>query len=383
VEELALRTLRLHFAVAAAPAPGIVPGMVLQARDGIRDQVGVFIVHSRDIRFRRVGIHFLHGLGVVGQFSRDLTFSQMDLSPQEGSGRTVAGFADFLHLSGCRGLIRVEDSRFTGAHDDPINVHGTHLRITGQEGERRIRVRFMHPQTYGFAAFHAGDEIEFVRAASLMAYAGGRVTAVERVSPRELVLELADPLPAAIQEDDVIENITWTPEVEIRRNRFARIPTRGILISTRRRVIIADNHFLRMQMSAIEIGSDADAWYESGRVMDVTVVGNHFIECGGPNHPVLHIAPANRSVQADAPVHRGIRIEHNRFETADAPVLAAKSTAGLIFAHNTIAVTGEEPLYAELADAIRLTACSGVELTDNRFVFGQMTEEEENRNGRN
>ncbi|MEK4330229.1 right-handed parallel beta-helix repeat-containing protein [Paenibacillus sp. FSL R7-0312] len=369
VEEISPHRLRFYFAF----QPDAAPGNVLQVRDGIRDQAGIFITESSGVTFLNVGIHFMHGLGIAGQFSRDLSFLQLDVSPRPETGRTVAGFADFIHLSGCKGRILIEDSRFIGAHDDAINVHGTYLRIVGQLAEDALKVRFMHPQTYGFLAFHPGDEIEFVRADSLTAYAVSRVASVLQLNPRELMLTLDGPVPPGIGGTDVIENVTWTPELEITGNAFARIPTRGILATTRRNTVISDNGFERMQMSAILVAADAESWYESGAVRDMTITGNRFIACGSREAPVIDIAPENKEADRDAPVHRNICIENNIFEIMDAPVLSAKSTQGLVFRHNDIvalAADGRDKgrdKHSSLEEAIRLTACSGADISGNSF----------------
>ncbi|WP_143759570.1 alpha-1,3-galactosidase-related protein [Paenibacillus odorifer] len=362
VEELEPMKLRLHF----DHQPEVVPGQVLQSRDGIRDQVGVFIVESSNITFSDVGLHFLHGLGVVGQFSDNLTFQRMDISPRLETGRTVTGFADFIHMSSCRGKITVADSRFAGSHDDVVNVHGTYLRIVEQLSANRVKVRFMHPQTYGFMAFHPGDEIEFVRSGSLTTYAANEVIEVTRLNPRELILTLAQSIPEGIGSHDVIENVTWTPEVEVVNNHLARVPTRGILVTTRRKVEIKGNVFDRMQMSAILVALDAESWYESGKVEDVTIAENHFIECGGIEHPVIFISPENTEVDESTPVHQGIVIKNNRFETGETLVLSAKSTRGLVFSANEIVMGGESTnCLSSVTDAIRLTACSEVDIQDN------------------
>jgi hypothetical protein len=362
VEELERMKLRLHF----DQQPEVVPGHVLQSRDGIRDQVGVFIVESSNITFSNVGLHFLHGLGVVGQFSENLTFQHMDISPRLETGRTVAGFADFIHMSSCRGKVTVTDSRFAGSHDDVVNVHGTYLRIVEQTSANKVKVRFMHPQTYGFLAFHPGDEIEFVRSGALTTYAANEVVEVQRINPRELMLTLAQPIPEGIGSHDVIENVTWTPEVEVVNNHLARVPTRGMLVTTRRKVEIKGNIFERMQMSAILIAVDAESWYESGKVENVTIAENQFIESGGIEHPVIFISPENTEVDEQAPVHRGITIKNNRFETSGALALSAKSTRGLVFSANEIVNGGESASrLSSLEDAIRLTACSEVDILDN------------------
>ncbi|MEC0128027.1 right-handed parallel beta-helix repeat-containing protein [Paenibacillus pabuli] len=365
VEELKPMTIRLHFDF----QPDVVVGHVLQNRDGIRDQVGVFMTECSDISWRDVSLHFLHGLGVVGQFSTNLTFSRMNLAPRTETGRMVAGFADFLHISSCRGKVAVMDSHFSGSHDDPVNVHGTYLRIVDQLAVDCVKVRFMHPQTYGLPAFYPGDEIEFVRSGSLTTYASNHVVAVKRLSARELLLTLAHPVPEGMGRHDVIENVTWTPEVEITNNHFARVPTRGILVTTRRKVLITGNTFERMSMNAILIAVDAESWYESGRVEEVMITDNHFIECGSREHTVIFISPENVEVDESAPVHRQVVILNNRFETSgDVQIVSAKSTHGLVFKSNQIISTSETGKLSSLEETIYVSACTEVDLADNTFT---------------
>lgn len=361
--------IRLRFdASGARTLSGIEPGFVLQCRDGIRDQAGVFLLNSRDVTIEEVGIHFMHGLGIVGQYSERLAFSRLTLAPRPETGRTVAAFADFIHLMGCRDKISISDSLFSGAHDDAVNVHGTYLRIEGTPAPNRLLVRFMHPQSYGFQAFRAGDEIEFARARTLTAIGMGTIAAVRRLGDRLLELSLAEPAPEAVGEGDVVENVTWTPEVHIAGNRFARIPTRGILLTTRRPAIIENNAFERMRMSAVWIEGDASSWFESGPVRDLTIRGNRFVDCGDADCPVIAIVPAVSEPDAERPVHRGIRLLDNRFETRDAIVLEAHGTRGLAFVGNEIRAS-QAAGFGKPDDAIRLTACADTDIRDNRLFL--------------
>jgi len=362
VEELAPFKLRLYYQA----TPTIVAGQILQVRDGIRDQVGVFIHQSRNVSLNNVGLHYLHGLGIVCQFSDNVTFDGMIMAPRPETGRTVAAFADFLHISGCRGKVAILNSHFEGAHDDAINVHGTHLRIIDQPAPNQVLVRFMHGQSYGFDAFFPGDVIDLVRSSSLTVYASHTVKTVEFINPREILLTLEQTVEDFIETGDVIENETWTPEVEIRNNYFARVPTRGILVSTRREVRIEDNVFERMPMSAILIANDAESWYESGMVKDVMIRGNRFIECGDSNNPVIYISPENSDVSVRLPVHSNIHIENNVIIMRNASILSAKSTQNLTFNNNDITAVGDHSKFA--APIIQLTACSEVTIADNRFI---------------
>ncbi|RED60344.1 right-handed parallel beta-helix repeat-containing protein [Cohnella lupini] len=352
--------------------PALMAGTVLQMRDGLRDQVGTFATGCRDIGWSNVGMHYMHGLGIICQFSENLLFDKMNLAPRDDSGRTAAAFADFIHLSGCRGKVKIANSRFIGGHDDPINVHGTHLLVVGQPSSNELLVRFAHPQTYGFEAFFPGDTIEFVRGRTLGGYASNRIVAAEAVNRREIRLILEREAPLEWHPGDVIENITWTPEVEISGNYFARIPTRGILVTTRRKVVIENNRFDRMTMSAILIADDAESWFESGRVQDVTIRGNEFMECGGTEHAVIRIEPENSIISDAYPVHSNIRIERNRFVMNDSSsALHAKSTEQLLFTDNEIEL---QKSLADISDShdelIGLAACRDVKIEGNSVIGG-------------
>lgn len=314
--------------------PDTRPGIVFQMRDGIRDEVCGFINRSENVRMENINFHYLGNFGVVCQYSEDVAFHHSRFMPKPGSGRTNAGFADFIQVSGCRGQVRITDCDFAGAHDDPINIHGTHLKVTEYMDGKTVKVRFMHPQTYGFEAFFKKDEVEFVHAETLRPVWKGRVASARLVNPREMVLTLDKAVPDAVRDlsQVVLENVTWTPEVVISGNHFSRIPTRGILLTTRRKSLIENNVFYGMQMSAILVADDAMSWYESGPVHDLTIRRNTFLQCGGP---MILISPECR--KNDGPVHRNIRVEENVFESdrPDVTAIYARGVEGLTIRDNS------------------------------------------------
>jgi len=339
------------FLVRARGKHDMKPGRVYQIRDTRRDCAGVFTQNSKNITWRDVKFRFLHGMGLVNQFSENLTFDSVVIAPDETSGRTTAAWADCFQASGCRGKLLVKDCVFSGAHDDAINIHGTYLRVVEQLPGNQVKVRFMHPQTFGFLAFHPGDEVEFVHWDSLATYGPNRVKEARLLEPKELLLILKQPVPDEFRENDVIENVTWTPEVEIRGCTVSRIPTHGFLIATRRPVLVEDNEFRGTHMSAILVAEDAQKWFESGCVRDMTIRANRFIRCG---EPVVRIHPSN-TVPNQA-VHQNIRIEDNEFVLLRATSVWAKSTRGLRVTGNTI-LPGPQP---DLKASIQTDDCADV-----------------------
>ncbi|SUE34351.1 right-handed parallel beta-helix repeat-containing protein [Rikenella microfusus] len=336
-------------------------GQVFQMRDGIRDEVCGLIQYSKDITLEQLHLAFLGNFGIVGQMSENLIYRHLTFEPEPGSGRTCAGFADFVQMSGCKGEIRIEYSRFSGAHDDPINIHGTHLAVRQFTAPDQVLVRYMHPQTYGFQSFFPGNEIEFIDAHTLLPVAACKVRQAEMKNDREILITLARPVGQDLSDKSelVVENTTYTPEVVIRGNYFSRVPTRGILVTTRRRVLIENNTFFRTRMSGILIADDARSWFESGMVRDVTIRGNRFVECASP---AILIAPEND--RNGGYVHRNIRIENNRFRLSDAgAAVSAKSVGGLQIRGNLFST----PQNTSIDRLIRTEACDGITIEDNRI----------------
>lgn len=313
-------------------APDVHPGEIYQMRHGIRNEACGFFNMSENVTLSNIEFNFLGNFGLVGQFTRNLTYDNIRCRSAEGSGRTDAGFADFVQMSGCRGKITIRNSYFEGAHDDPINIHGTHLKVIKVLNDRQLRVRFMHGQTYGFTPFFADDKIEFVDRHSLRCLAPATVVSVQRKDDYEFDLTLDRPisLPEGRgAEDFAVENITWTPEVEICGNYFARTPTRGILITTRGKSVIEGNTFFRIPMPAILVSDDARGWYESGPVKNLLIRNNTFIEC---NSPAIAVWPEVEHYEGY--VHENIRIERNRFIMEPGTAISLRATKGITIKDN-------------------------------------------------
>ena len=348
------------------------PDDVLTIRDPYRDNCGGFIHLSKDIRIENVKMHYMHGLGIVSQFSENILMRQVSVAPRKDSGRIIASFADCFHFSGCRGTVEIDSCFMSGAHDDPINIHGTHLQVVGIDAAKKITVRFMHHQTYGFQAFFAGDSIAFVEPQTLNPLIYAKIKTACLVNLREMELEVEGALPENIKAGLCIENLTWTPEVIIRNSRFERTNTRGLLITTRRKVLIENNTFYHTGMHAILIANDASGWFESGRVMDVTIRNNVFEDCGynsAPGNYIIDIAPEYHKLVPGYFVHHNIRIENNTFKIYDYSIVSARSVENLIFTGNKIVQTNFMGK-GENRPGFLLTACSKVDISGNTFSSG-------------
>lgn len=310
VERIGERKIKMKF----DKVPDVNPGEIYQLRHGIRNEATGFINRSKNVCLENLDFNFLGNFGIVGQFSENLTYDNIRCQPAPESERTNAGFADFVQMSSCKGKIIIKNSKFEGSHDDPINIHGTYLRLIDKDSVENLTIRYSHPQTYGFNPFAAGDEIEIIDRHTLnpLDNISRHIEGIKKIDEYNYKIQLDKELPDLPDgynyEDLAIENITWTPEVEICNNYFARTPTRGVLLTTRRKSLIENNIFYRIPMAAILISDDASKWWESGPVKDLTIRRNTFIEC---SNPVISISPEIEKF--DQPVHKNILIEGNRF----------------------------------------------------------------------
>lgn len=329
VEKKGERTVRMEY----DKVPDVNPGEVYQLRHTIRNEVCGFINMSKDITLENISFNFLGNFGIVGQFTENITYDNIRCQPDENSGRTNAGFADFVQMSSCKGKLTIKNSRFEGAHDDPINIHGTHLRAVGSNAPDKITLKYSHGQTFGFTPYFTGDEVEIIDRHTLNPLAASKVKDVNQIDDYTYEITLENNIPALPKgysiEDLAVENVTWTPEVEIINNYFARTPTRGILITTRGKSLIANNTFFRIPMASILVSDDARNWYESGPVNDLTIRNNTFIEC---SNPVINILP--ETVRFNQPVHKNILIEGNKFIGADRNFIDLRGADNVIIRNN-------------------------------------------------
>ena len=314
IEELGNNQLKVTLVKKDADFP---VGAVFQTRNIVRDQTGSLFQRCKNLYFEHLRVKFMHGLGMVSQFCENVTYKNCDLTPS--SHRTITSTADFFQFSGCKGNLIIENCKAQGAHDDYINVHGTHLRIIKADYENNsIIVRFMHDESWGFQAFEIGDELEFIKWNNLQPYDKTKVIGYKKLNDTDILLYLDRALPEIEICKDVVENATWTPNLYVRNCDFGRTSGRGILCTTRGEVIIENNRFYKLWGPALLMEDDCNFWFESGYSKRVVFRNNVIDTCDHgttyPNAPVIRYTPKIMDENFKGYVHGKIVIENNIFK---------------------------------------------------------------------
>ena len=324
-------------------------GTVSQTRCIKRFQTGGAIDGCENVRLENLRIMSMNCFGILGQNSKNLVYEGLDCTPADG--RTVVSDADFFHFSGCSGYVKVLNCKARGAHDDIINIHGTHLKIINADRENNTLVlRYSHPESWGFNAYNPGEEIEYVCGNTLLPYGGARVLSAEKISPTDVKISV-DRIPdVSFNENDVIENISRTASLTVDGCVFERIPSRAILCTTRKDVRIVNSTFRCMGAPAVVVADDANFWFESGRSGNIYFENNTVIDCGAREHSkgcdVIRYEPVVIDKSSEKPVHGTITVRNNKFINT----LYDRYTVNLNFVGHATVENNESNVKIEIKD---------------------------------
>ena len=333
----------------------MVPGTVVALRGWGRPTPGIFLSHNTNTLLKNVKIHYAEGMGLLAQVCDGITLDGSGVCLKgEDDPRYFTTQADATHFSGCKGLIRSVNGLYEGMMDDAINVHGTYLKVVERIDDHTLKGRYMHHQSWGFDWGFTGDEVQFIRSATMEIV--GPTNRIARIEPadkpttdgaKEFIITFEQPLEAEISAEQGygIENLTWTPRVYFAGNTIRNNRARGALFSTPRRTVVERNLFDHTSGTGILLCGDCNGWYETGACRDVVIRNNTFINALTCQYQftnaVISIYPEIPNLEGQQKLFHGgkknaIRITGNTFNTFDAPILYAKSVDGLLFKKNTI-----------------------------------------------
>ncbi len=329
----------------------LTPGTVVAMRTYERPAPGLFLSHNINTRIENVRIHYAEGMGLLAQLCENITLDNFSVCLRgENDNRYFTTQADATHFSGCKGKIISCNGLYEGMMDDAINVHGTYLNVVKRVDDTTLIGRYMHPQTWGFEWGRQGDQVQFVRSATMdLIDNENRIATIRPYNKNktqgahEFIITFEHPIDTSINEKSRfgIENLTWTPQVLFSGNTIRNNRARGVLFSTPQDVLVENNLFDHTSGTAILLCGDCNGWYETGACRNVTIRNNRFINALTSlyqfTNAIISIYPEIPNLQSQQNYFHGtVIIENNFFNTFDAPIVYGKSVNTIIFRHNTI-----------------------------------------------
>ncbi len=347
-------------------------GNYLIMRHAERIHSGIFIQNSLNVTVRNVNLYHATGLGILAQFSQDLMFDQFRAIPNQAKNRYFGGGDDGIQISNCKGQITINNCEFAGLMDDPVNVHGTSVKVIEIVSNKQLKCRFMHHQSVGLSWGHSRDKISFIENSTMKPIGTGEIQNFRLLNNENFLVTFKTEIPKELEVDDALENLTWSPDLLVTNTRFKSCRARGLLVSTPGKVVIENNVF-ESSGSAILIAGDANNWFESGAVKDVLIRNNIFTDlCNTSSYQfcegIISVYPEIPQLNENTPpFHKNIRIENNEFHPFDYPVLFARSVDGISFTNNSITRSNRFEPYHHRKFTFSFEACKNATITGNTF----------------
>ena len=375
----------------------LVPGTIVAMRTWQRPAPGIFLAENKDTRLENIKVHYAEGMGLLAQLCENITLEKFSVCLRDGTDpRYFTTQADATHFSGCKGMIRSCGGLYEGMMDDAINVHGTYLKIVKRVDNHTVHGQYMHGQSYGFRWGDAGDEVQFVRSATMELLDGkNKIAAIRPVDqPTEkgakvFEIRFEQPLDASITEKEGfgIENLEWCPEVYFADNVIRNNRARGSLFSTPKKTLVERNVFDHTSGTAILLCGDCNGWFETGACRNVQIRHNKFINSLTNlfqfTEGIISIYPEIPNLKDQQKYFHGgegqpgVVIEENEFHTFDRPLVYAKSIDGLVFRKNKVVQNEDFLPFHRNKVRFRFERVKNVQIADNDISDGDASIQED------
>lgn len=335
-----------------------------------REVPGFIIQHCSEIQLSGINVYRTGAMALIAEKSYNLSLDSFNICLHNNSDRMISASADATHFVGCKGDILIKNCRFEGMLDDASNIHATYMKVDDILDWNTVGASFGHFQQEGYDFGNKGDSIAFVNRANLTVMAKGKITRVTQLNENYYRIETDVDVRPFHDKKLSIANLSDNAKVHISKCSVRHNRARSLLISTGGPVLIEDCYFASM-MAGIRICGDANYWYESGNVKDVTIRNNTFEDLGLGGHApqaILQIDPVIPPKERKNVCYHGtIRFENNLIRAFDTQVIYALSVDSLIITGNRfIDSRSYPPLFPGLS-VIDVQYCNNIVIKQNDF----------------
>lgn len=316
-------------------------GNILSIKHEKRFVPAISINKSKGIKFENIWVKHAGTMGIVAQFSEDITLDHFTVDVDYDTERIVSANADATHFVGCKGTILIENSNFYNQLDDIFNVHGNYLRVHKVIDNKKIIVEIPHRQQVGAFGIEKNTKIMICNDKTMLNLCANKVLDYRVINNKFYELDLLKEFNFEGDQQYCIEDIDCLPNVTIRNCTGGKNRARGILLTTAGDILIENNE-LDMEGAILKISGDMDNWYESGYTRNVIVRNNKMKR---RNHAawgkaIFDIDPEMDELVENEFYHKNIVFEGNEITMNGFPLVYGQSIEKMKFLNNTF--IGEE-----------------------------------------
>ena len=284
-----------------------------------------------------VTLHHAAGMGCLIQNSDNCTVDGLVVAP---SFRRTAVSDDALHITDCRGKLRIVNCKLSGTLDDSINVHGVFRKLKSRiPGGKMFYLEAGHYQQQGIFNVRAGDTLELLHRADGKPYGRIKINQVVPCNKSFVILKIDEnELPADFVQGDPGWILETQADLEVLNTQCRPLNGRGVLASGLKNVHIS-GCTMHSSGSGVFISGDFSYWYESGPVGNVLIENNFFDNCNykvvSATREPLTVFPELNELAEDFYYHGKIEVRNNRFRSAPRSLISMKSVDHAVVTGNT------------------------------------------------
>lgn len=334
--EVVLDDERYHFGQAYKKGNRII------LRHHPRSYPAIYLTESKDITFENIDIYHCAGMGIVGEFSEDITMHRVNVKRNPKKDRLFSAAADGAQFVYCGGLIRITHCLFENQLDDAVNIHGIYTRIKKVISDREVLTELVHHQHKGVKVGEPGNRIAIVDKDTMFSVGETHIERADKLNRDYTYVRFTDSM-SGLEEGRVLENLTYAPDVQIEDCIIQNNRARGILLTSAGRIEVRRNIF-RTAGATILIEGDAGDWFESGATKDVNIEENVFDNCAyvlNWGRAPIQISTNVHKVLPGKKYHKYMAVKKNHFICFDKRVLNINNLETLVFEENTVETSSQ------------------------------------------
>ena len=301
---------------------------------------GIVCDNCQNIEINNVTIHHAAGMGLLIQNSENCLIDNLVVTP---SSRRASASDDALHITDCRGKIKVINCKLEGTLDDSINIHGVFRKLKSRiPGGKMYYLEAGHFQQQGVFNVKVNDTMQFFSRKDGKIYGEVKITKVTPVTKAFVIVDFDESqLPEEFQQGDPVLIKETLADLEIINTECKPLLGRGVLASGMHNVKISNCYF-HSSASGVFISGDFSFWYESGPVENAIIENNTFENCNycvhGATQEPLAVFPELASLAEDYFYHGSFIIKNNHFISSDRPLISIMSAKDVKVEGNTFEV---------------------------------------------
>ena len=268
----------------------------------------IFLEQTKTTTLSNIAIVRGGGMGVVAQLCTDIEISNLSVKPTDSAPVTIT--ADILHFVNCDGKISIHDCDFASSLDDACNIHGNYSLVKNVT-ENSVIVEYGHFAHSYLEMYFPGDILTVINKSDYSVIGSFKVKNAKFVDECGLVQEIEiDGLSPDISQGMIIESANRMPDIHIYNNRNFEIPNWRL---SGKGNIVVENNVYENCFCPVYSFDLAEYWYESGRISNLTVRNNTFINTRFDLGSV--VTGVSGFYGEDTPkIHGKITVENNTFD---------------------------------------------------------------------